>query len=137
MAIFGLKPCPLGKMSIFRLLEFLLSIAQKGFFFCSRISQKTFSWPIFPKKKFGKMSIFGPKPWFIPFGKMSTLGFLNFLFLQPRKALFVLEYRKRHFIVQTRVFFVVKYRKRHFPCLYCLKKQVAIMVKDIFLAYIA
>ena len=35
------------------------------------MSQKTFSWPILPKKKGAKMAIFGPKPWVNPFGKMS------------------------------------------------------------------
>ena len=73
MGIFGPKPWfnPIGKMSIFRLFELLVFIAQKGVFFCSRISQKTFSWRILPKKKnlekwpfldrnhgFGKISIF-------------------------------------------------------------------------------
>ena len=37
--------------------------------------------------------------------------FSNFLFLKPRKGLFVLEYRKRHF-----------------PDQYCLKKRVGKMV---------
>ena len=39
--------------------------------------------------------------------KCQFFDFLNFLFLQPRKAFFVLEYRKRHFLG-----------------LYCLKKKV-------------
>ena len=33
------------------------------------------------KKKVGKMAIFGPKPWVNPFGKISILDFLNFMFL--------------------------------------------------------
>ena len=53
------------------------------------------------------MGIFGPIPWVKPFGKMQFFDFLNFLFLQPRKAFFALEYRKRHF-----------------PGLYCLKKKM-------------
>ena len=40
-------------------------------FFRSRILSKTFSWPILPKKKGGKMATFGPKAWVNPFGKMS------------------------------------------------------------------
>ena len=35
------------------------------------VCRKTFSCPILPKKKVGKMAIFGPKPWVNPFGKMS------------------------------------------------------------------
>ena len=37
----------------------------------SRMSYKTFSWPILPKKKGAKITIFGPKPWINAFGKMS------------------------------------------------------------------
>ena len=40
----------------------------------------------------------------------------------------VVKYGKRHFFGLEMSFFAVKYRKRHFPCLYCLKKQVEIMV---------
>ena len=40
MGFFGQKPWvnPVGKMTTFRLFEFLVFIAQKGVFFCSRIS---------------------------------------------------------------------------------------------------
>ena len=73
MAIFGPKPWvnPFGKMSISRLFELLLFIALKGVFSFSNII-RTFSWPIMPKKKSGKMAILGPKPWVNPFGKMSS-----------------------------------------------------------------
>ena len=40
-------------------------------FFRARILFHRFSCPILPKKKVGKMAIFGPKPWVNPFGKMS------------------------------------------------------------------
>ena len=73
MAIFGPKPWvnPFEKMSIFRLFELLVFIPRKAFF-RSRISQKTFSWPVLPKKKktVGKMAILGTRPWVNPFGKM-------------------------------------------------------------------
>ena len=97
MAIFGPKPWvnPAGKMSIFRLFEPLVFIAQKGFF-CSRISSNTFSWPILSKKKTWKNGHFWTKTMF-----------LNFLFLQPRKA----------------CFFVLECHKRHFAGLYCVKKK--------------
>ena len=58
------------------------------------------------------MAIFGPKPWSNPFWKMSIFRlFEPFLFLQVRKAFFVLEYRKGHC-----------------PGLYCLKRKVGKMV---------
>ena len=52
MAIFGPKPSvnPFGKMSTFRLFEVLVFLPRKAFF-RSRISLKTFSWPILAKKK--------------------------------------------------------------------------------------
>ena len=52
MAIFEPKQWvnPFGKMSIFQFFELLFFIAYTGVF-CSRISQKTFSWPVSPKKK--------------------------------------------------------------------------------------
>ena len=40
------------------------------------------------KKKVGKMAIFGPKPWVTPLEKCQFFDFLNFSFLQPRKAFF-------------------------------------------------
>ena len=73
MAIFGPKAWvnPFGKMSSIKLFDFLFLKPRKAFF-RSRISLKTFSRPILPKKKkVGKMAIFGPKPWVNPFGKMS------------------------------------------------------------------
>ena len=58
------------------------------------------------------MAIFGPKPWVNPFGKMSIFRF----------------FLTSCFYSVERRFFVLEYRKRHFPCLYCLKKQVKIIV---------
>ena len=37
------------------------------------------------------MAIFGAKPWVIPFEKCQFFDFLNFQFLQPRKAFFWLQ----------------------------------------------
>ena len=147
MAIFGLKPWvnPFGKMSIFGLSELLVFVPQKGVFslqnivkdillayialkkklekwpyldenhgltplekcqfldflnflflqpkkayFGSRISVKTFSWPILPKpkKKVGKMTIFGPKPWVNPFGKMPIFGLFELFVFTPQKGVF-------------------------------------------------
>ena len=73
IAILGPKPWvnPFGKMSIYRLFKLLVFIAKKGVF-PSKISLKTFSWPLLPPpKKVGKMTIFQPKAWVNPLGKMS------------------------------------------------------------------
>ena len=43
----------------------LLFLYPRKVFFRSRISEDIFSWPILPKKKDGKMAIFGPKPWHV------------------------------------------------------------------------
>ena len=43
------------------------------------------------------MAIFGPTPWVNPSGNFQFFDFLDFLFLKPRKAFFVLEYPKIHF----------------------------------------
>ena len=59
------------------------------------------------KKRVGKITIFGPKPWVNPFRKMSIFWLWTFCF-------YSLE---RHF-------FVLEYRKGHVAGLYCLKKKV-------------
>ena len=88
-----------------------------------------------------------------PLEKSQFFDFLNFLFLQPRKAFFVVEYRKTHFpgpyckkketmgkwsifekpqffdffnflfLQPRKAFFVLEYRKTHFPGPYCLKAK--------------
>ena len=60
------------------------------------------------KKKFGKLAIFGPKPWVNLLIKMSIFR------LFQSSPLYSLQ---RHF-------FVLEYRKTHFPGLYCLKKKL-------------
>ena len=93
MAIFGPKGWvnPFGKMSMFRLFERLVFIAQNGGFFSSRISEKTFSWPIVPKKNVGIMAIFGLKPWVNPFGKMSIFRLFEFPFFITLKGVFLYQ----------------------------------------------
>ena len=78
---------PYGKMSVFRLLELFVLQATKAFFRC-RISLKTFSQPILPKKKVGKRAIFGPKPWVNPFGKMSIFRLFELLITIAQKGVF-------------------------------------------------
>ena len=72
MAIFGQKPwvIPFGKMSIFRFFELCVFIAQKGVFSFLNIVKAIFLGYIASKKNFGKIEIFGPKPWVNPFEKM-------------------------------------------------------------------
>ena len=77
MAIFGPKPWvnSSGKMSVFRLFELLV------FIFRSRISQKTFSWPILPKKKkLEKWPFLDQNHGLTPFEKMSIFGLFGLLF---------------------------------------------------------
>ena len=85
MAIFRPKPwvIPFGKVTIFRLFELLVFIAQKFVFFVLEYHKRHFPDLYCVKTKVGKMVIFGPKPWFNPFGKISF-----FLFVQLRKAFF-------------------------------------------------
>ena len=71
---------PLAKCEFFDFLNFLFFQPRKAFF-GSRISSKTFSWRILPKKKVRKMAIFGPKPLVTPLEKYQFFNFLNFLFL--------------------------------------------------------
>ena len=64
-----------------------------------------------PKKKVGKMAIFGPKPWVNPFAKMSIFRL----------------FESSCFYSVERRFFVLEYRKTHFLGLYCLKRKVGKM----------
>ena len=112
MAIFGPKPWvyPFGKMSIFRLLNFLFLWPRKAIF-RSTISQKSFSWPILPKKKeLEKWPFLDQNHVLIPLENCEFLEFWNFFF-------YGLERR----------FFNLGYRKRHFPSIYCLNQIVGKM----------
>ena len=114
MAIFGPKPWVnrFRIMSIFRLFELLVFIAQKGIFFVLEYCKRHFPGLYCPKKKVGKMALFGPKPWVNPFRKMSIFRLFELIV----------------FIAQKGVFFPLQYRQRHFPNLHCLKKKVGKMV---------
>ena len=90
MDIFGHKPWvnPFGKMSIFRRFELFVFIAKKTDF-CSRISSKTFSWPILAKKKkLKKWTFLDQNHGLTPYEKCKFFDFLNFLILQARKAFY-------------------------------------------------
>ena len=100
-----------GKMSIFRLFELLVFIAEKGVFLLLEYLKRHFSGLYCLKIKVGKMVIFIPKSRVNPFGK-------NFNFSTVWTSCFYSLERR---------FFVLEYRKRHFLGLYCLKKKVGKM----------
>ena len=90
MAIFILKSRvnPFGKMSIFRLFELLVFIAQKGVFSLQNIIKDIFLGYIAQKKKLEKWSFFDQNHGLTPMKKFLIFDFLNFMFLQPRKSFF-------------------------------------------------
>ena len=90
MAIFGQKPWvnPFGKISIFRLFELLLFIAQKSVFLFQNIIKHIFQAYIALKKKLGKMAIFGPKPQVDPFGKVSIIRLFELLVFIAQESVF-------------------------------------------------
>ena len=106
MVIFGLKQWvnPFGKMAIFDFLNFLFFQVSKACF-RSRISSKTFSCRIKPKKNLEKWPFLDHKHGLTFLEKMSIFRLFELLV----------------FIAQNGVFVVLEYRKRHFPGLYCLK----------------
>ena len=90
MAIFGPKPWVnhFGKMSIFRLFELQVFIAQKGDFSIQNIEKVLCLTYSAKKKNVGKMAIFGTKPWVNPFGKMSIFRILELLVFIAYKGAF-------------------------------------------------
>ena len=90
MAIFGPKPWvnPFGKMSIFRLFELLVFIAQKGVFSFQNIVKVIFLTNIALKKKLEKWPYLDQNHGLTLLEKCQFFEFLNFLFLLPTKALF-------------------------------------------------
>ena len=90
MLTFGPKPWvnPFGKISIFRLIELLVFIAQKGVYSFQNIVKKHFPNLYCLKKKVGEMAIFGPKPWDNLFGKLSVFRLFKLLVFIAQKAFF-------------------------------------------------
>ena len=109
MGIFGQKPWvnSFAKMTIFRLFELLVFIAYRGISSFQNIIKDLFLAYIAKKKKLQKWPFLDQNQRLTALEKCQFLDFLDFLFLQPRKA-----------------FFVQEYHKRHFPGLYCLKKKL-------------
>ena len=81
MAIFRPKPLvnPFRKMSIFRLFELVVFIAYKGIFFVLEYRKRHFPDLYCLKKKIGKITIFGPKPWVNRFRKVSIFRLFELL----------------------------------------------------------
>ena len=82
---------PLKKFQVFDFLNFLF-LRPNNAFFRSRISLKTFSLAILPKKKkVGKMVIFRPKPWVNLFGKMSIFRLFGLPVFVAQKGVFLFQ----------------------------------------------
>ena len=87
--IFGKKPQvnAFGKMSIFQFFKLLAFIAYKGVFFLfQNIITDIFLAYIAKKKNFENWPFFNKNHGLTPLEKSHFFDFLNFLFLQPRKA---------------------------------------------------
>ena len=81
MTIFGPKPLvnPFEKMSIFRLFEPFCFYSLERRFFVVEYRKRHIPGVYCLKRKVGKMTIFGPKPWVNPFGKVSIFGLFEVL----------------------------------------------------------
>ena len=90
MVILGPKSWvnPFEKMSIFRLFDLPLFIAQKSVFSFQNIIKNIFLAYIAEKKNVGKIAIFEPTPWVNLFGKMSILRLFKLLFFIAQKGVF-------------------------------------------------
>ena len=90
MVIFGPKPWvnPFAKMSIFRLLELFVFIAQKGAFSFQIIVKVIFLTNIALQKRLEKWPYLDQNHGLTPFENLQFFDILNFLFSQPRKAFF-------------------------------------------------
>ena len=85
-----LKPWvnPFGKMSIFRLFEVLVFIAQKGVFWFQNIVKVIFLAYIVTTEKVKKWPFLDQNHGLTPSEKCQFFDVLNFLLLQPRQAFF-------------------------------------------------
>ena len=109
MAIFGPKPRvnQFGKMSIFRLFELLVFFSLQRISFVLEYHKIHFPGLYCVKKKLEKWPFLDQTHGLTRLEKCQFFDFLNFLFLWLKKAFFVPEYHKRHFIG-----------------VYCLKKKL-------------
>ena len=117
MTIFGPKPWvnPFGKMSIFRLFELLVFIAQKGVFSFQNIVKDIFLAYIASKEKVDKWPFLDKNHGLAPFEKCQFFDFLNFLFLQPRKGFFRSRISEKTF---SQLILIKKKSFKKYPCLH-------------------
>ena len=113
MAIFGPKPWvnPFGKMSIFRLLELLVFIAQKGVFSIQNLEKS-----YLPNLQCLKKKMSQKWPYLDQNHGLTLCKKVNFTTFGTF-CLYCLERR----------FFVLDHRKSYFPNQYCLTKKVGKM----------
>ena len=97
MAIFGPKQWvnPFGKISIFRLFELLVFMAQKIVFFFQNIVKHVFLAYI-AEKKVGEIVIFRPKPWVNPYGKISIFRLVQLLVFIAQRDGFTFQNIVKH-----------------------------------------
>ena len=109
MAIFEPRPWVnrFGKMSIFRLAELLVFIAQKGVFSFYNIEKDILLGDIAQKKKLEKWPFLHQNHEQTPLKNCQFFDFLTSCFYS-----------------QDRRFCVLEYRETHFPGLYCLRKKL-------------
>ena len=105
MAISGPKPWvnPFGKMSIFRLCELLVFIAQKCVFSLQNKVKDIFLAYI-GKKKLEKWPHLDQHHGLTHLEKCQFFDFLNFLFLQPRKCVFSFWNKEKKRVVKMAAF---------------------------------
>ena len=107
MAISRPKPwINFGKMSIFRLFELFVFIAQKSLYSFQNIIKDYFLAYIGYKRKLEKWPFLDQNHGLTPLKKISIFRLFELLVFLPRKA-----------------FFVLGYHRKHFPSLYYLKKK--------------
>ena len=88
---------PLKKCQFFYFFNFFL-LYPSNTFSRSRISWKSFSWLILPKKKLVKWLFLDQNHGLTRLEKCQFFNFLNFVFYSLERRFFTLEYRKRHFL---------------------------------------
>ena len=92
MAIFGQNHglTPLQKCRLFYFLNFLFLQPRKAFFlFYNMVKDLLLAFITLQNKKLENLPFLDQNHWLTPWGKRQFLDFLNFLFLQPRRAFFV------------------------------------------------
>ena len=90
MAIFGLKTCvnPFGKKGNFSTFLTSCFYSLERSFLVLEYRKRHFPGLFCEKKEVGKMTIFEPKPWVKPFGKMAIFRIFELLVFIAKKGVF-------------------------------------------------